>query len=263
VIATDVGTLVVSGPFIVAAPIAVAAGTLSFFSPCCLPLVPGYVSYVSGLSGASAGTVEDRQPSWWLARMPLVGTLLFVLGFAAVFTSYGAAFGGFGFVLTEHRTGLAQIFGGITILLGLLFLGVVGRLPGLRFANRTFRPQFRPAVGLAGAPVLGVLFGIGWTPCIGPTLAAVLLLSSTAGSADRGAALAFLYALGLGVPFLLVACAFGRTMRAVAFARRHAAAVMRTGGVLLISVGVLQVTGAWSDLIAQTQGLIGGTTLPL
>ena len=279
VTADGVQHLVSAGPVLLALPVALAAGALSFFSPCCLPLVPGYLSYVTGMSGAETATasprgariVADAGPGTAGPvvvtkagrRRTFAGAVLFVLGFAAVFTSYGAAFGGAGFYLARHQIGVTRVLGALTIVLGLMFLGAFTRIPGLRATAGTVRLRYRPGMGLAGAPLLGVLFGIGWTPCIGPTLAAVLALSSTTGTAGRGALLSFTYAIGLGVPFLLVALAVGRMMSAVAFARRHAAWVMRAGGLLLITVGVLQLSGEWTRLIARMQGLISGTELPL
>jgi cytochrome c-type biogenesis protein len=289
----SIGSLVSSGPLILAVPVAAAAGAVTFLSPCCLPLVPGYLSYVTGMSGvggtgdagsgasqagaepaaarvASAQTVAVQSagarlaggapvsvgsPSVAVPAPPprgrvVAGTALFVLGFSALYTSYGLAFGGLGTVLKAHQQVLTQVLGALTIVLGLLFAGVLDRFT---FTGRIIRPSLRPRAGLAGAPLLGVLFGLGWSPCIGPTLTAVLTLAETSGTAVRGAFLAFVYCLGLGIPFLIVALAFQRGMRAFGFARRHARLITAIGGGMLVLVGVLEVTGAWSAAITWLQ----------
>ncbi len=181
-----------------------------------------------------------------LGRVTL-GTVLFVVGFTAVFVSYGAAFGGLGSWLTLHQVGVSQILGAVTIVMGLAFAGVFARVP---LANRQWRIHRLPAPGLVGAPVLGVLFGIGWTPCLGPTLTAVLALAIQSATAGRGAFLSAAYCFGLGVPFLVVGLAFRRAAGALAVVRRRARALTFAGGVLLVVVGLLQVTGLWADLIA-------------
>jgi cytochrome c-type biogenesis protein len=267
--------LVTSGPLVLAMPVAAAAGAVTFLSPCCLPLVPGYLSFVTGMAGASGTTppaqeagsvavtgsaggsgvaVAARPSSATVPAAPrsrvVAGTALFVLGFSVVFVAYGAALGGLGHLLTGHAQLLTRVLGGLTIVLGLLFAGVFDRFS---FAGRIVRPSARPKAGLAGAPLLGVMFGLGWTPCIGPTLTAVLALSASSGTAARGAVLAFVYALGLGVPFLLVSFGFQAGMRAFAFARRNARLVTRVGGAMLVCVGMLEVTGAWSGFLAWLQ----------
>jgi cytochrome c-type biogenesis protein len=271
---SGVTQLVTSGPLILALPVAAAAGAVTFLSPCCLPLVPGYLSFVTGMAGADgspATSVSAQAPAAatpdgsgvTVAAPPLAatatapprgrvvaGTALFVLGFSVVFVAYGAALGGLGHLLTGHARMLTQILGGLTILLGLLFAGVFDRFS---FAGRIVRPSARPKAGLAGAPLLGVMFGLGWTPCIGPTLTAVLALSASSGTVARGAVLAFVYALGLGIPFLLVSLGFQVAMRTFAFFRRHARLVTRIGGAMLICVGLLEVTGAWSTFMAWLQ----------
>jgi cytochrome c-type biogenesis protein len=266
------GEVVAYGPLLLALPVAIAAGLVSFLSPCCLPLVPGYLAYVTGSVGADAHHSASTQPvfaskSGSVATMhrprvsrTVTGTFLFVLGFAAVFTSYGAAFGAAGTVLLTHQQMLTRVLGVITILLGLMFAGLLTRVS---LAGRTFRVGYRPKVGVAGAPLLGVLFGIGWTPCIGPTLAAVLALSATTGGAARGAALSFAYSIGLGLPFVLAAVGVQRAFTVFEVARRHTRAIMRTGGLLLVFVGLLEVTGVWTSFINDLRTFIAGWQPPL
>jgi cytochrome c-type biogenesis protein len=297
----SIGSLVSSGPLILAVPVAAAAGAVTFLSPCCLPLVPGYLSYVTGMSGsdaagsgtsqaaaepaaarlasaqavgvqragarlAGAAPVSAGGPSVAVPAPPrrsrvVAGTALFVLGFSALYTSYGLAFGGLGTALRAHQQVLTQVLGALTIVLGLLFAGMLDRFT---FTGRIIRPSLRPRAGLAGAPLLGVLFGLGWSPCTGPTLSAVLTLAETSGTAVRGAFLAFVYCLGLGIPFLIVALAFQRGMRAFGFARRHARLITGIGGGLLVLVGVLEVSGAWSAAITWLQvHWVGGYTAPI
>lgn len=185
---------------------------------------------------------------------------LFVVGFAAVITSYGALFGAAGTALITHQVAVTRVLGVLTIGLGLMFGGFLSRVSVL---GRTVRIGYRPRVGLAGAPLLGVMFGVGWTPCIGPTLAAVLVLSTTTGGAGRGAVLSFAYSIGLGIPFLLAAFGVHRAFAVFDFARRHARTVMRVGGLLLALVGVLQVTGIWSLFIYRLQSLFADWQTPL
>jgi cytochrome c-type biogenesis protein len=226
-----------TGSMLVALPVAVVAGAISFFSPCVVPLLPGYLSYVTGLSAAELGS--DRR-----ARM-LAGTSLFVAGFSAVFILTGVLFGAIGNALLEHQTLITRILGAGTVVLGLIFLG------GFGFLQRDLRVHRVPAVGIAAAPLLGVLFGFGWTPCIGPTLGTVMNLAATEGSSTRGAVLALVFSLGLGIPFIVAALAFRRMLGAVAWVRRHQLLVIRVGGVLMIVVGLLLLTGVWDSVTAD------------
>jgi cytochrome c-type biogenesis protein len=238
------GETVLSGALLLALPIALLAGLVSFLSPCVVPLVPGYLSYVTGLSGADLEASRRGRV--------LLGTGLFVLGFTVVFVSYGVLFGRLGAVLLEHIDPITRVLGAVTIGLGLLF---AGWLPGL---SREWRLRATPTVGLAGAPLLGALFGIGWTPCFGPTLAAVQTLAITEASAGRGALLSAAYALGVGLPFIVAALAYRRALGAFGWVRRHQVWVMRAGGAMLVGLGVLLLTGAWGSLVASMQGWISG-----
>ncbi len=223
------------GSLVLAVPVALVAGLVSFFSPCVVPLLPGYLSYATGLSGADLADAKR-------GRM-LAGSLLFVLGFTFVFVSFGALIGGIGAWLFEYERPLTIVLGSLTILLGLVFIGVVP------WMQRDWRIHQVPAVGLAAAPLLGVLFGLGWAPCIGPTLSAVLTLSVNEASAGRGAFLTFVYCLGLGLPFIAAALAYRRMLGTVRWVRRHQRWVTAFGGLMLVAVGLLLVTGWWGDLV--------------
>lgn len=232
---SGVGELVSSGALWIAMPIAFAAGLVAFLSPCVLPLAPGYLSYITGLTGAELADPRGRR------LQVLAGSGLFVLGFSVVFVSYGVLFGGAGSLLLEYSDVINRVLGVLVIVMGLAFLGVI---PGLQREWRLHRP---PTWGVAGAPVLGVLFGIGWSPCIGPTLTAVQSLAFTEASALRGAVLSFVYCLGLGLPFVLLALAFSRMAHAIRWVREHYVWVMRIGGGMLVAVGLLLVSGLWTE----------------
>lgn len=229
----DIGSIITSGSLLFALPIAFAAGIVAFLSPCVLPLAPGYVSYITGLTGAELSEGKKGRV--------LAGSLLFVLGFSVVFVSYGAFFGGVGSVLLEYADWINRILGVVVIVMGLAFMGVI---PGLQ---REYRFHQVPKWGVAGAPLLGVAFGIGWSPCIGPTLTAVQSLAFTEASAARGALLSLVYSFGLGLPFILLGLLFTRAAGAIAFLRRHNLLIMRIGGAMLVLVGVLLLTGWWAD----------------
>lgn len=254
--------LVTDGPLLVAAAVAALVGLISFASPCVLPLVPGYLAYVSGLVGTgtpgeepagSAGATTAVRTSVSPRTRMVLGAVLFVLGFTVVFVAVGTAFGGLGRLLLQHADVLNRVFGVVTILVGLGFLG------WLPLLQRTQRLSARPAAGLAGAPLLGVVFGLGWTPCLGPTLSAVYSLAFTEASATRGALLGLAYCVGLGVPFVLVALGARWAMGATSFLRRHARTVTRVGGALLVLVGLMLLTGAWTELMGWLRSWLAAT----
>lgn len=228
-----------SGSLLLAVPVALLAGLVSFFSPCVIPLLPGYLSYATGLSGAD---LEQARRG----RM-LLGSVLFVLGFSVVFVALGTLSGALGSWLVTWRRELTVLLGVLVIALGLAFAGLVPLL------QRDWRVHRVPAVGLAAAPVLGFLFGLGWTPCIGPTLAAITTLSINEATAGRGALLSAVYALGLGLPFVAAGLAYRRALGAFGWVRRHQVWVTRAGGLMLVAVGVLLVTGWWDQAVTWLQ----------
>lgn len=230
------GDIVISGQLLLAVPIALLAGLVSFASPCVLPLVPGYLAYVGGFTDAGERAARGR-------RRVVLGVLLFVLGFSLVFVLYGAAAGSIGFWMLRWSDVITRVLGVVVIAMGLVFIGQFS------FLQRTLRPGVRPATGLIGAPLLGIVFGVGWTPCLGPTLSSILALGLGAGSPWRGALLALMYCLGLGIPFLLVAFGFSWVTTTLAFVKRHIRAINIAGGVALVVIGVLMVTGIWNALV--------------
>lgn len=262
---SDPAAVVLDGPLVVAALVAALAGLVSFLSPCVLPLVPGYLAYLGGLAGdrpqpvpVPAGGAEVLSPSRTALRergTPLLGAAFFVLGFSLVFVSFGAAFGGLGGLLARHAELISRIAGGVTVVLGLAFLGAVPWL------QRERRLHVLPRGRVIGGVVLGLTFGLGWTPCLGPTLAAVNNLAVSEASAVRGALLGVAYCAGLGVPFLLLAGGAGWATRLSAVARRHTRTVARLGGGLLVVIGLLLLTGLWTDFMVWLRSITGGVAV--
>ncbi|GIJ23334.1 cytochrome c biogenesis CcdA family protein [Micromonospora lutea] len=285
------GQLAESGPLLLAVGAAALAGLVSFLSPCVLPLMPGYLSYVTGLAGAdlegrnakngplltppveqgalpntSGGGGEqaggggvgvgtavrpDTRVAPAVKGRVLAGTLLFIAGFTVVFTATAVLFSGFGRVFFDHERTLEMIVGGLIVLLGLGYLGV---LPGFQ---REFRINRLPAAGLLGAPVLGAVFALSWVPCTGPTLAAVLGMATTSGQTDRAVVLAVAYCLGLGLPFVVFGLGFNRLLGVFRTVRRHSRWVTRIGGALLILIGLALVTGGWTNVVIWLQTTVG------
>jgi cytochrome c-type biogenesis protein len=224
-----------SGTLLAALPIAIFAGLISFLSPCVLPLVPGYVAYATGYA-STRGKV-------------FLGSLLFVLGFTVLFASYGLAFGGLGSVIATHEERITFVLGLFTIAMGGIFLGLFPFAP-------TVKPKISTTGGIAGAPLLGVMFGIGWTPCIGPALATVQTLAFTESSATRGAILSIGYSFGLGLPFILSGLYLDRSKKLRTFFIKHGSLISKVGGILLILIGLMQVTGLWADVMINLRSLI-------
>ena len=230
---------ILSGFMIAAFPLAVLAGIISFLSPCVLPLVPGYLAFAAGFSRAR-GKV-------------FLGSLLFVLGFSALYISYGALFGQLGSEVAANEEIITRVLGAFTVLMGVVFLGAFPMMP-------TVKPKISTSGGLIGAPILGFLFGVGWTPCIGPALATVQTLAFQESSAVRGAILSFGYCLGLGLPFIATGIYFDKSEPLRKFLVKRGKFISQVGGVFLILIGVLQVTGAWGDLMISLRSLISEFT---
>ena len=226
---------IMSGFLITALPVAFVAGVISFLSPCVLPLVPGYLSFAAGFS-LNRGKV-------------FLGSILFVLGFSTVFVSYGAIFGGLGYQLVAHEDVISKVLGVLTIFLGFVFLGKFPFAP-------TFRPTIKTTGGLLGAPILGFLFGVGWTPCIGPALAAVQTLAFQESSALRGGLLSLGYCFGLGLPFIASGIFLDRSEKLRKYLVKRGDVISKVGGVFLIVIGLLEVTGLWGQLMNSMRALI-------
>jgi cytochrome c-type biogenesis protein len=226
-----------------AIPIAIAAGLVSFLSPCVLPLLPGYLAFLAG----ATGHIEGRSGR----GRAVLGSIAFILGFALVFVTIGALFGAFGSALHNHERVLERIFGVVTIVLGLFF---AGWLPS-SWLQRERRVHHLPRATVIGAAALGFTFGLGWTPCIGPTLGVILgLAASTQGAtALRGSILVLFYCFGLGIPFVIAALATEWVATASTWLRRHARTIGMVGGLLLIAIGICEVTGLWNTLLIWLQ----------
>ena len=247
------GAVVFDGALWLAVPIALAAGLVSFLSPCVLPLVPGYLGFIGGTVAPRRGAASASP-----GRGRLVGgVLLFIAGFTLVFMTVNVLGGTVGRFFLQYADVITRIMGVVVILMGLVFIGLFG------LAQRTMRVQAKSSVGLIGAPLLGIALGIGWTPCIGPTLAAIFSVSYNLGDPGRAALLGLAYSLGLGIPFLLLALGFGWATRSVSFVRRHIRVVNIVGGLFLIVLGLLMVTGVWGSLMSQLQGVMVNVPLPL
>ncbi|MCU1513318.1 MAG: cytochrome c biosis protein CcdA [Microbacteriaceae bacterium] len=245
---SPIGQFLFGGNLLAAMPIALLAGIIAFASPCVLPLVPSYLAYVGGFAAVKEKTGRGRL---------LIGVSLFVLGFSIVFIAMNVLFAAGGALLIPWIDLITRIGGVVLIVMGLVFIGQFS------FLQRTFKPEWSVATGLGGAPLLGIVFGIGWTPCIGPTLAAVSLLSADSGSVWRGLLLGIAYCLGLGIPFLLVALGLNWVTGSVAWLKRHIRVINIVGGALLILIGLLMVTGVWRILISQLGAVIGAFVSPL
>jgi cytochrome c-type biogenesis protein len=247
----QVGEIVLSGSLLLALPIALLAGLVAFASPCVLPLVPAYLGYVGGMT-------KLPEPGHRSGRGPLLlGVLLFVLGFSAVFVGLSIAFASVGALLGTQLDLITRIAGVVVIVMGFVFIGQVS------FMQRNLTLPVKAATGIAGAPVLGVVFGLGWAPCIGPTLIAVNALALSVGDIGRAAVLAIAYCLGLGLPFLALALGLHSATKAMAFMRRHIRTINIFGGALLMLIGLAMVTGLWQQLMSMLLVVIGGTQTPL
>ena len=235
--------IVLSGSMLLALPIALLAGIITFLSPCVLPLVPGYLGYVSG-------TAAPRSKV-------LLGSVLFVLGFTAVFVSLGVLAGTAGLLFVSQNQWVQIILGLLVVVFGLAMIGQ------FKFLQQSIKLPFSPKLGLAGAPLLGVVFALGWSPCIGPTLSAVLVLASDSGDPVRGAILATVYSLGIGIPFVLIAAGSSWATKSVGFVKRHIRTFNLVGGGVLVVIGVLLMTGLWNRFVAWIQVVTSGFTVLL
>lgn len=233
----DLANYLLSGNLILALPIAAIAGLISFASPCVIPLVPGYLTYAAGFS-------KNRGKLF-------LGSLLFVFGFTALFVAYGALFGSLGGAISANQKNISRVLGIFTIVMGLIFMGRINLM-------RTFKVNKSASSGILSAPILGFLFGLGWTPCIGPALAAVQTLAIESASAVRGSILSVAYCFGLGAPFILSGLFFDKSQSMRKFLAKNGEKISYVGGVLLIVIGVMQITGTWDSLMNSLRGMISG-----
>lgn len=233
----DLVNYLLNGNLILALPIAAIAGLISFASPCVIPLVPGYLTYAAGFS-KNRGKI-------------FLGSLLFVSGFTSLFVTYGALFGSLGSRISTNSKTISQVLGALTIVMGLIFMGRINLMRSFKFSRTTNS-------GLLGAPILGFLFGLGWTPCIGPALAAVQTLAIESASAARGSILAVAYCFGLGTPFILSGLYLDKSQKMRKFLAKNGDRISIIGGVLLIAIGGLQITGAWDSIMNSLRSLITG-----
>jgi cytochrome c-type biogenesis protein len=250
-------TLAVSGPLLAAVAVAVLAGAVSFASPCVVPLVPGYLAYLAGLVGADAPAatpVEASEPR--AGRWRVAGAAgLFVAGFTVVFGAILVGVVWLADALVRNEAVLQRVGGVVMVAMGLAFAGLVPLL------QRERRVHWVPRAGIWGAPLLGAVFGLGWVPCVGPTLAGVVAVAAgTGGGSLRGIVLTLAYCAGLGLPFVVIALGASRAVRALGWLRRHTRTIQIGGGVLLVAVGLLLVTGLWGGLLAQLQVSVAGFT---
>ncbi|MGK0721820.1 cytochrome c biogenesis CcdA family protein [Leucobacter sp. W1478] len=237
--------------------IAALAGFVSFASPCVLPLVPGYFGYLGSAVAPVEPSFAPARGTTAQRRRLLLGVLLFIAGFSIVFVTVTVLGGVFGQVFLAYADIATRILGVVVIIMGLAFVGVFRKM------QRTVRPRFRSRLGLAGAPMLGLALGIGWTPCIGPTLAAIISVSWNLGDPVRAGLLGVAYSLGLGIPFLLLALGLGWATRSMSFLRQHIRTVNIAGGVVLVLLGLLMVSGLWTRLMSSLQGVMANVQLPL
>ena len=246
----SIGEVIFSGPLLLALPLALLAGLVAFASPCVLPLVPGYLGYVSGFTSTTELATKPK-------TRVVVGVLLFIAGFSAVFIGFSVAFASLGLLLLGWMDIIIRFAGLLVILMGFVFIGQVS------FLQRHTTLPLASANGYLGAPLLGVVFGLGWAPCIGPTLIAVNTLALSVGDIPRAVALAIAYCIGLGVPFILIALGFGWVTGAVGWLKKHMRAINIAGGVILMAIGTAMVTGVWQFWMSSLQAVISGTTTPL